>query len=76
MAQDGPRMASGRVLGGDLGGSWGVMGGGETPFLTGDVFTVTDTFATADSVIQKWLWRGYGASGYLPSSGAPTITDP
>ncbi len=58
------------------GGSWWAMVGGETPFLTGDVFTVTDTFASSDSVIQKWLWRGYGTSGYLPSSSTPTISDP
>ncbi len=61
---------------GQGGGGWWAMVGGATPFLLGDTFTVTDAFATSDAVVQKWLWRGYGDNGYLPSSAAPTITDP
>ncbi len=56
------------------GGSWYVMVGGQTPFLLEDIFTAADVFATSDSVIQQWLWRGYGL--WLPSDAAPSITDP
>ena len=50
------------------------MVGGQTPFLQGDKFTVTDALAGADGKIQSMIWRGYGLS--LPSDAAPTVTDP
>lgn len=59
-------------------GSWWAPVGGATPFLLEDTFTVTDSFDTSDSILQKWLWRIYGR--YLPhdtaASGNVTWSEP
>jgi len=49
--------------------------GGATPFLLEKKFSFTDVLAAADSILQYWLWRAFGA--YLPhTTGTPTIADP
>ena len=69
-------------------GTWWYLSAGAagTPstgdkFLLDDTLTVTDTFNSVDSKIQKWLWRSFGR--YLPAvttatqvvaSGGRTLT--
>ena len=55
-------------------GAWVAMVGGATPFLKGDLFTVTDTCADT-GIVQTWLARTFGI--YLPhTSGSPTWAEP
>lgn len=59
-------------------GTWWVIVGGATPFVAGnrDTFTVTDSLAGSDAIIQKWFWRLYGHSWPSNTSGGETWTDP
>lgn len=54
-------------------GAYYALVGGATPHLRLDKFTFTDSIST-DSVIQKWLWRGYGF--WFPSAASPVWADP
>jgi len=55
-------------------GLWYHLSPGLTKFLLDDVATAADTFAAADSKIQKWFWRAFAR--HLPHAAVPTLADP
>lgn len=57
-------------------GSWYVLVGGATPFVTGDSFTWSNTLGGADGILQKWFGILYGFSFPHNGAGAETWTDP
>lgn len=58
-----------------LGETWFAYVGGSTPALRGATSIVTDTDGTR-GINAYWLWRGWGADGWLPTDGTPTQADP
>jgi len=51
-------------------GTWWAIVGGATPYLVGDTIAYTDT--ATESILQRWLWRGYNR--YLPSASGGSVT--
>lgn len=58
-----------------VGGHWYAMDGGDTPALRQDKWTSTTSEGTRGK-FGYWLWRAYGADGWVPAAASPTIADP
>lgn len=57
-------------------GTYYAIVGTATPFLYGDSFTWTDSFAGSDSILQYWFWRLYNFFFPHDNASGETWADP